>query len=110
MGRRQRVTVALALTAWAFAVAALVNLAGRNAFLEAAARDCAERFRQRVGEDDGVAYSHVTLDGGLTWWRFRLVELPDNSAAVLIEGAADPGMVRRLDALEKGAQRCGTPR
>jgi hypothetical protein len=50
------------------------------------------------------------LDGGLTWWRFRLAELPDGPAAVFIEGAADPETVRRLDALEKGAQRCGSPR
>jgi hypothetical protein len=104
------VTVALALAAWAFVVAALVNLAGRNAFLEGAARDCAARFRQRVGEDGGVAYSHVTLDGGLTWWRFRPVDLPDGSAAVLIDGAADLETVRRLDALEREAQRCGSPR
>jgi len=104
------VTVALALAAWAFVIASLVNLAGRNAFLEAVAARDAARFRQRVGEDAGTAYSHVTLDGGLTWWRFRLIDLPDGSAAVLIDGAADPGMVRRLDSLEKGAQRCGTPR
>jgi hypothetical protein len=108
--RRQCITVALAIATWSFVVASLVNLAGRNAFLEGAARDCATRFRQRVGEDGGVAYSHVTLDGGLTWWRFRLVELPDNSAAVLIEGAADLETVRRLDVLEKEAQRCGSPR
>ena len=110
MSRKQRITAALAIAAWAFMVASLVNLAGRNAFLEGPARDCATRFRQRVGEDGGVAYSHITLDGGLTWWRFRLSELPDGSAAVLIEGAADPVTVRRLDALEKGAQRCGSPR
>jgi len=98
------VTVALALAAWAFVVASLVNLAGRNAFLEAVARDYAARFRQRVGEDGGSAYSHVTLDGGLSWWRFRLIELPDGSAAVFIEGAADAETVRRLDALEKETQ------
>lgn len=105
MGRRiQYVTGALALAVWAFAVAAFIGVASRNAYLEDVARDHATRFRQRVGEDGGVAYSHITLDGGLTWWRFKLSELPDGSTAVLIEGAADPEAVRRLDTLEKEAQ------
>lgn len=104
MSGRNVIIGALALAMWAFAVAAFINVAGRNSYLEGVARDYAARFRQRVGEEGGVAYSHITLDGGLTWWRFKLSELPDGSAAVLIEGAADPEAVRRLDALEKGAQ------
>jgi len=86
---------------WGLVAGMLAHLQLRNAALEATVDSYKERFRQRVGEDEIAGqYHHITLDGGLTWWRCSLSVLPDDSVAVLVDGAADPELVKRLDGLD----------
>jgi len=81
----------------------LFHLQSQNATLVATVDMYRHQFRQRAGEDETAGqYHHITLDGGLTWWRCTLSTLPDNSVAVLVDGRADPELVRRLDKLEGG--------
>ena len=81
----------------------LLHLQSQNATLVATVNMYRHQFRQRAGEDEVAGrYHHITLDGGLTWWRCTLSTLPDDSVAVLVDGRADPELVRRLDKLEGG--------
>lgn len=91
--------------AWGVMGAMLLDMQGRNVALELTVQAYKDRFAQRLGEDETHGtYNLLTLDGGLTWWEFDTIELPDGSEAITIIGRANAELVRRLDKRDKDDQ------
>jgi len=98
LNKRGLVCAIITAAVWGFAAGTLLHLQHRNAVLESAVNAYKHQFRQRMGEDKATGpYHHITLDGGLTWWQCTLLELPDDSVAVLVGGRANQELVDRLN-------------
>lgn len=98
MNRGQIIVGIVVAIAWGAITAMLFDTQGRNIALELTVQAYKDRFSQRLGKDDTHGeYSLLTLDGGLTWWEFKAIKLPDGSEAVTIVGRANSELVRYLD-------------